>query len=106
MHLRGGTCGDKRVLSEAATERMQKNRIKDYGGNTGNPNSPGYGLGFWVNEAQHVVTDPGAYGAYPLLDQERRYGFFIAIEVTSEVGVELGGKVKPSLDAIFDEAHL
>lgn len=106
MHLRGGTCGDERVLSEAATARMQRNRLSEYGATTGNPNSPGYGLGFWVNEQAHIVTDPGAYGAFPMLDLERRYGVFIAMEVTSEVGVAIGGSVKPTLDAIFDEAAL
>jgi CubicO group peptidase (beta-lactamase class C family) len=103
MQLRGGTCEGTRVLSESAVARMQANRIAQYGGTTGNPNQPGYGLGFWVNEAEHVVTDAGAYGSFPLLDLVRRYGVFIVIEVTSDVGVKLGAKVKPALDAIFDE---
>lgn len=106
MHLRGGTCGDKRVLSEAATTRMQEDRVATYDGSTGNANAPGYGLGFWINEANQTVTDPGAYGSFPLLDLKRRYGVFIAIELTSEVGTKLGAAVKPSLDAIFDEAEI
>ena len=106
MHLRGGRCGDKRVLSEAATARMQKNRIKEYGGTTGSPAQPGYGLGFWTNESGKVITDGGAYGSFPLLDLERRYGIFIVIESTSEVGGQLGNKVKPVVDSIFDDAKL
>lgn len=102
MHLRGGKCGDKRVLSEAATARMQKNRIKDYGGNTGNPQQPGYGLGFWTDDAGEVISDAGAYGSYPVLDLKRRYGMFLVIEATSDVGVQLGNEVKPVLDEIFD----
>jgi CubicO group peptidase (beta-lactamase class C family) len=106
MHLRGGKCGDTQVLSEAAVARMQEDTVAAYGGSTGNAGAPGYGLGFWINEAGEFVTDPGAYGSFPLLDQKRRYGVFIAIEVSSEVGGKLGTAVKPSLDAIFDEAKI
>lgn len=106
MHLRGGTCGETRVLSEEATLRMQMDRLAEFGGDTGNPSAPGYGLGFWVNAANDTVTDPGAYGSYPLLELKRRYGVFIAIEGTSEVGLQLGAAVKPVLDAIFDEAMI
>jgi len=106
MHLRGGTCGETRVLSPEATARMQQDRVATYRGSTGNANAPGYGLGFWINEANQVVTDPGAYGSFPLLDLKRRYGVFIAIELSSEVGTKLGTAVKPTLDAIFDEAAI
>jgi len=106
MHLRNGVCDDKRVLSQAATERMRKNRLKAYGGTTGNAAQPGYGLGFWTDGSERVVTDAGAYGAYPLLDLDRHYGMFIVIELSSEVGVRLGNKVKPVLDSIFDQAKL
>jgi hypothetical protein len=41
-----------------------------------------------------------------LLDLKRRYGVFIAIELTSDVGTKIGAAVKPSLDAIFDEADV
>jgi len=106
MHLRGGTCDAQRVLSQAASERMRKNRLQTYGGNTGNAQSPGYGLGFWISADGKVATDPGAYGSFPLLDLERHYGVFIAIELSSDVGVQLGYKVKPVLDNIFDQAAL
>jgi CubicO group peptidase (beta-lactamase class C family) len=105
MHLRGGVCGETRVLSEEATARMQEDRVADHGG-TGNPSAPGYGLGFWISPENQTVTDPGAYGSFPLLDQKRRYGVFIAIELTSEVGTQLGAAVKPTLDKIFDDAKI
>ena len=106
MHLRGGKCGETQVLSQAAVARMHKNRLQEYGGKSGNETMPGYGFGFWVSPDQSVVADPGAYGAYPLLDLKRRYAMFIVIEVTSEVGGRLAAAVKPTLDAIFDEAQL
>ena len=54
MHLRGGLCGDTRVLSKDAVARMQVDRIKEaYDGTTiflGQPSErfPGYGLGWWI----------------------------------------------------------
>jgi len=105
MHLRGGTCGSKRVLSKEAVARMQKDRVggdDGYGPGTGNAGLPGYGLGWWVNDAQGYVASPGAYGAYPLIDQKRRYALFLVIESTTAVGSAIALKAKPTLDRIFD----
>jgi CubicO group peptidase (beta-lactamase class C family) len=105
MHLRGGLCGETRVLSEEAVERMRVDRIlEEYDGTTG-AGGPleGYGLGWWIDrENTGVFMDPGAYGAIPWLDLDRGYGAFIALEATSELGVELALEAKPALDAIFD----
>jgi CubicO group peptidase (beta-lactamase class C family) len=106
MQLRGGKCGDTRVLSEAAVTRMQENRLAQYGGTTGNESMPGYGFGFWVGPDHKMIADPGAYGAYPVLDLERRYGFFFAIELTTDAGSFLAAALKPTLDEIFDDAKL
>ena len=103
MHLRGGMCDGGRVLSEAAVEAMRVNRIAKYGGTTGNPLSDGYGMGWWLNTAEQVISDPGAYGAYPMLDLKRGYGAMIIIELTSRVGAELMTAVKPTLDSIVDQ---
>ncbi len=103
MHLRGGMCDGGRVLSEASVQAMQQDRVAKYGGTTGNPLSNGYGMGWWLNTAEQVISDPGAYGAYPLLDLKRGYGAMIIIEVSSRVGAELMTAVKPTLDAIIDQ---
>jgi CubicO group peptidase (beta-lactamase class C family) len=91
------------VLSEAAVQTMQQDRIARYGGMTGNPLSNGYGLGWWLNTAEQVISDPGAYGAYPVLDLKRGYGAMIVIEISSRVGAELMVAAKPALDAIIDQ---
>lgn len=104
MHLRGGLCGDKRVLSEDAVERMQADRISVYGGSTPDPSRAGYGFGWWVDRDAPVVVDPGAYGAVAALDLGRGYGVFIALESASDVGVSLFDEVKPALDSAFDAA--
>ncbi len=105
MHLRGGLCGEARVLSEEAVDRMQVDRILEvYEGSTGNP-SPleGYGLGWWVDRANPgVFVDPGAYGAITWLDAPRGYAAFIALEATSELGAVLLEQAKPALDEVFD----
>jgi CubicO group peptidase (beta-lactamase class C family) len=114
MHLRGGTCGSNRVLSEAAVARMRVDRILQvYGGSTagqtgrinGGGGFDGYGLGWWVDRADPgVVADPGLYGAFPWLDVPRGYGAFLAIESDGSVGGQLYATVKPILDAAFDAA--
>jgi len=106
LHLREGKCGEERVLSAEAVKTMQTDRVAAYGGvlsATGEP-SPykGYGLGWWI--ADHFVADPGAYGAYPLLELERGYGAMILFEVSSAVGSKIALTVKPTLDAIIDAA--
>ena len=103
MHLRGGVCGQARVLSEAAVARMQEDRIAQvYQGTAGDENS-GYGLGWWVDRGQEgVFYDPGAYGSMAWLDTRRGYGAFLALEATSEDGRALTRRVKPVLDGLFD----
>lgn len=104
LHLRGGLCGDHRVLTEEAVDRMQEDRIGEaYGGNTFDPTLSGYGLGWWVSRDEPgVVADGGAYGAMPWLDVPRGYGALIILEANSGLGSELRLVVKPTLDALFD----
>lgn len=88
MHLRGGMCGDTRVLSEASVLRMQEDRIAEaYDGSTSlDPTMPGYGLGWWMTRPNTVLSDTGAYGASPWLDVDRRYAAMILIEGKAEQG--------------------
>jgi CubicO group peptidase (beta-lactamase class C family) len=105
MHLRGGLCGQSRVLSEAAIERMHTDRIIQYGGSTGNPVLEGYGLGWWVDRDTPLIADPGAYGAFPWIDEARGYGAFLAIEATSDVGAQLFARTAPLIAAAIDAAR-
>jgi CubicO group peptidase (beta-lactamase class C family) len=108
MHLRGGTCGDSRILSERAVKRMQEDRLLAYGGNTNDQmtliltgadqNSvdqaldlSGYGMGWWIDrEEPGLFADPGAYGSNAWIDVGVGYGAFVAIE----------GKVMHSADMV------
>jgi len=103
MHLNGGKCGSERVLSAEAVERMQQDRITEYGGKVNAPFT-GYGMGWWVLGNMNSVADPGAYGAAPVIDLGREYAMMIIVEASSAVGMKLALTSKPALDAIFDKA--
>jgi CubicO group peptidase (beta-lactamase class C family) len=117
MHLRGGMCGDSRVLSKDAVERMRVDRILEkYSGSTsstagaatmmapsGSSALDGYGLGWWIDRNHAgVFADPGAYGAFPWLDLPRGYAAFVVIESDAGTGTQLWAQVKPALDEVFD----
>lgn len=101
MQLRGGTCGDVRVLSAASVARMQEDRLARYGGATGSPIASGYGFGFSINARTGVISAPGAYGFYPLLDKRRGYGLLIAIEGDVVITAEIMLLAKRQLDALY-----
>lgn len=107
MHLRGGRCDGGRALSAAGVERMRTDRIgPTYGGSTGDPTMPGYGLGWWVSRDEPgYVSDGGAYGATPFLDLARGYGVMIILEANGSLGYALRQQMKPVVDAIFDAAN-
>ncbi|MET0340148.1 MAG: serine hydrolase domain-containing protein [Polyangiales bacterium] len=106
MHLRGGKCGIVQVLSESAVARMQKDRVGGQAGyapdaGTGDTVLHGYGLGWWVNDAQGYVAVPGLYGAQARLDPSRGYAAFIAIEASAEVGAKLAEATMPVLERLY-----
>lgn len=105
MHLRGGLCGDHRVLSEAAVRRLHEDRIAGYGGETGSP-FEGYGMGWWVDRnTPGLTSDPGAYGAFPWIDEERGYAGFFALEATSTIGSLLWAQTVEHAAAAIDAAR-
>jgi CubicO group peptidase (beta-lactamase class C family) len=105
MHLRGGRCGDQRVLSESAVQRMRGDRITSYGGSTGT-GYEGYGFGWWIDRDNPSLTiDPGAYGAYAWIDEERGYGAFFALESNTGLGAELYARLLPLVTASVDAAR-
>mgnify|MGYP001263116389 CR=1 FL=1 len=102
MHLRGGVCDGGRVLSEASVRRMHEDRIATYGGATGT-GFEGYGFGWWVDREQpSLIIDPGAYGAYAWLQEDRGYGVFFALEATTALGTELFVRLLPVVGAAMD----
>jgi len=91
MQLRGGRCGDTRVLSQDALDTMHRDRIGDvYSGNAGDPDT-GYGMGWWVHRDTGLLTDNGAYGTVPWLDLDGGFGAYLVVEATGELGSHLAG---------------
>jgi CubicO group peptidase (beta-lactamase class C family) len=92
MHLRGGTCGGERVLSQSAIDLMHADRIGTvYGGSTFT--GSGYGMGWWVDRETGRVSDAGAYGSVPWLDLADGYGAYLVIEATSTLGAQLASEL-------------
>jgi CubicO group peptidase (beta-lactamase class C family) len=107
MHLRGGVCGRNRVLSEDAVQRMRADRIgMVYGGVTGRADPAGYGMGWWVyRDTDSLVSDGGAYGAFPWIDENRAYGGFLVLEANTALGNALFARVYPIVNAAIDSAE-
>jgi CubicO group peptidase (beta-lactamase class C family) len=92
MQLRGGMCGDERVLSGDAVERMLADRIGTvYGGDTGGDN--GYGMGWWVERASGRRIAYGGFGATPMLDPDNGFGVYLVTESNGETGRGLAALV-------------
>ncbi|WP_116363997.1 serine hydrolase domain-containing protein [Parahaliea mediterranea] len=86
MTLRGGLCGEQRVLSEHALAFMREDRAGQFG-------TP-YGMGWWIaapdndGERPTVFYDPGAFGAVAWIDTAREIGGYVAIDDYSRTDAE------------------
>ena len=100
MQLRGGMCGDERVVSSEAIERMHADRIAEvYGGDAGNRPTYGYGMGWWVDRESGRISDEGAYGTVPWLDLDNGFGAYLVVEATSAVGSSLADQLYEPVEA-------
>lgn len=107
MHLRGGVCPGGRVLSPESVERMQRDRIAEWGGEIEVQGYDAYGLGWWSRHSEPgVVLDPGSFGAVPWLDVNRRYGAMVMLESRVRNGLRAQRRLRPLLDAAMDAATL
>lgn len=92
MHLRDGRCGDTQVLSAAAVERMNTDRIAEaYGGSA--PGGRGYGMGWWIDRESGRIDDNGAFGTVPWLDVDQGFGAYLVIEADVFTGLGLAGSL-------------
>ena len=106
MHLKGGLCGETRIHPEETIERMHADRILEvYGGDTGFPGLEGYGMGWWVDRSEgSVVSDPGAYGSWPYIDETRGLAVLTLMEANLwPEGWSLYLSLRPVLESYLDE---
>ena len=98
MHLQDGMCGDNRVLSPNALDRLHEDRIGEvYDGNAYSDGS-GYAMGWWVDRASGRLTATGAYGSSPWLDLEDGYGVHLLTESNSATSSELAALLFDVID--------
>ena len=86
MHLRGGMCGDSRVLSADSIDRMHSDRILEAFGGVAWGSGTGYGMGWWVDRETGRMSDGGLYGTVPWLDLKDGYGAYLVVEADSPTG--------------------
>lgn len=98
MQLRGGECEGGQVLSQSALDTMQTDRIISYDGNAGE--DTGYGMGWWVDRETGIISDGGAWGAYPWLNLKDGYGAYWVIEDSFETT----GAISDDLIALVHQA--
>ena len=96
MHLNGGRCGDRQVLSSSAIDRMHADRIAEM--YDGSANGGGYGMGWWINRDTGQLSDPGAYGSTPWLDLDDRYGVYLVVEANGATGTALAALIADPID--------
>jgi len=111
MILNKGMFNGKRILSEKSISLMQIDRIA--ANNTTVAYSPaeagdvGYGFGEWVNKGASlntpaiVVTSPGLFGSYPLVDNNKQYTAFLMTFYLKSDGKQ---KRYQELKQLIDEA--
>jgi len=98
MHLRDGVCGETQVLSVESLDRLHGDRIAEVYGSEAD-NNPGYGMGWWVDRETGIISDGGAFGSVPWLDLEDRYGAYLVIEESSDLGRALADQLYGPIEA-------
>jgi CubicO group peptidase (beta-lactamase class C family) len=99
MHLRGGRCGDRQVLSSAAIDRLHADRIAE--AYDGSAIGRGYGMGWWINRDTGHLSDPGAYGSTPWLDLDDGYGVYLVVEADGATGTALAALITDPIDEVM-----
>jgi len=112
MHLRRGTFGAKRVLSDSAIIEMQKDHVKGLPflrPPTASKPEAGYGLTWWFDEVDAgksatQISVSGAWGAIPWINLSYQYGAFLLTfdQLANSVPVweEIVPLIHQALDAV------
>jgi CubicO group peptidase (beta-lactamase class C family) len=107
LHLAGGLHEGRRILSQQLVVEMQRSNGSTFRNPVPEIDAHGYGMGWWFDavDAQgrpRIVSDPGAWGAYPWLDRERRYAGFLFVRKALAEGARLQREVRPLIERALD----
>ena len=106
LHLNGGLHEDRRILSQHLVQEMQRSNGSVFVNPLVQIKPHGYGLGWWFDavdaEGQAtVISNPGAWGAYPWIDLRRGYGAFLFVRKRLDEGVAIQREVQPIVERAF-----
>ena len=105
MQLRGGQCGDNRVMSQESVEFMQVDRSGEL---TGIFSGFSYGMGWAISQRMPgVILDIGLFGSVGWLDIERGIGGYIAVDDYSRTLVDFAiDPFAPTVKLLLEEIIL
>jgi CubicO group peptidase (beta-lactamase class C family) len=107
LHLAGGELDGVRIISPELIAQMQVSNAAVFKNPITQTEAYGYGMGWWFDRLRtdgsaRVISDPGAWGAYPWIDRDRQYGAFVFVRKELADGVALVNKIRPLIDRTID----
>jgi CubicO group peptidase (beta-lactamase class C family) len=104
MHLSGGRHNGRRFLDPELVALMQAPNGSRFRNPIPQTEAYGYGMSWWFDQVDAsgqpmIVSDPGAWGAYPWLDLRRGYGAFLFVRKRLDDGVKLQRELRPLIEA-------
>jgi len=107
MHLDGGRHDGRVFLREDLIARMRAPGGSLFRNPIPETEAYGYGMGWWFDRMDGagrplVISDPGAWGAYPWIDLSRRYSAFLFIRKQLADGVRLVNTLRPVIEEAID----
>lgn len=107
LHLAGGALDGVRIISPELVAQMQVSNGAAFKNPIPQVEAYGYGMGWWFDRLRpdgsaRIISDPGAWGAYPWIDRDRQYGAFLFVRKELADGVALVNKIRPLIDRAID----
>jgi CubicO group peptidase (beta-lactamase class C family) len=107
VHLTNGVDEETAFLPKHLVDEMQLPNGSRFTNPIPEINLRGYGMGWWFDDvdtsgAPRVISDPGAWGSYPWIDRERRYGALLFTRRQLAQGAALQREIRPSIDRLVD----
>jgi serine-type D-Ala-D-Ala carboxypeptidase/endopeptidase len=103
MHLAGGVHAGKPFLRPDLVAQMQASNGSAFRNPIPDTEAYGYGMGWWFDRVDlsgkaEIISDPGAWGAYPWMDLTRGYAAFLFVRKQLSDGVKLQRALRPLIE--------